>query len=50
MCMMSVSNHTVMSTEFKFITYEYRFQARSEESYWRVVCCLFSKFIENLTY
>lgn len=50
MCMMSVSNHTAMSTEFKYITYDSRFQARSEKSYWRVACCLFSKFIENLTY
>lgn len=50
MCMVSVSNHTVMSTEFKFITYESRFQARSEESYWRVVCYFFSGFIENFTY
>ncbi len=50
MCMMSVSNHTVMSTEFKFITFKSSFQARSEESYWRVACYLFSELIENFTY
>ncbi len=50
MCVMSVSNHVVKSTEFNFITYEYRFHAKSEESYWRVTCYLLSGFIEIFTY
>ncbi len=31
MCVISVSNHMVKSTEFKFITYNSRFQAKVKE-------------------